>query len=227
MKRFRCLALFAPVLSVLCAGWTGTAPDDKPKAPDYSSELTWVPPRSPAESLKTFRLRPGFRIELAAAEPHLASPVALDFDEDGRLYVAEFLEFNQRESKQPHGRGRVRLLEDTDGDGVSDKSTVFLDNVDSPTAVCCYDGGVFVGAVPNILYAKDTDGDGRADVRRVVFTGFARDAGGEAIFNSFRWRFDNRVHVQTSTSGGTVRHAERKDTRPASVRGQGFLFDPR
>src|SRR4030095_6489236 len=82
-------------------------------------------------------------------------------------------------------------------------------------------------SVPNILYAKDKDGDGKADVRRVVFTGFARDVGGEAMFNSFRWSFDNRIHIQTSTSGGTVRHAERKDAKAVSVRGQGFLFDAR
>jgi putative membrane-bound dehydrogenase-like protein len=194
---------------------------------DYASELPYIPPKSPAESLKTFRLHSGFQIELAASEPHLASPVALDFDEDGRLYIAEFLEFNQRDSKQQHGRGRIRLLEDTKGNGVYDKSTIFLDNVDWPTAVCCYDGGVFVGAAPNILYAKDTDGDGKADVRRAVYTGFARDnVGGETLFNSFRWWLDNRIHVQTSTSGGVVRHADKKDTKPVSVRGQGFLFDP-
>ena len=185
-----------------------------------------IPPKSPAEALKAFQLHPGFRIELAAAEPLLASPVALDFDEDGRLYVAEFPEFNQNASKRPHGRGRVRLLEDTDGDGVFDKSIDFLPDVDMPTAVCCYDGGVFVGAPPHILYAKDTDGDGRADVRRVVFTGFARDVSGEGMLNSFRWLFDNRIHVQTSTSGGSVRHAERTDAKPVSVRGQGFRFDP-
>jgi putative membrane-bound dehydrogenase-like protein len=193
----------------------------------FAGELPHIPPKSPSESLKAFRLHPGLRIELAAAEPLLASPVALDFDEDGRLYVAEFREFNQRDSKQLLGRGRICLLEDTDSDGVYDRSTVFLDNVDAPTAVCCYDGGAFVGAVPNILYAKDTDGDGRADIRRTVFTGFARDVGGEAMMNSFRWLFDNRIHVQTSTSGGEVRHAKRKDSRPVSVRGQGFCFDPR
>src|SRR5262245_16028892 len=220
-----------PTLLVLLATWTQAVLAQKPVAEgaykDYAFDLPRIPPKGPSEALKAFRVHPGFRIELAAAEPLLASPVALDFDEDGRLFVAEFREFNQGASRQPHGRGRVRLLEDTHGDGVYDKSTVFLDNLDSPTAVCCYDGGVFVGAVPNILYAKDTDGDGKADVRRVVFTGFGRDASGDALFNSFRWLFDNRIHVQTSTSGGAVRHAGRKDARPVSVRGQGFVFDPR
>jgi len=71
--------------------------------------------------------------------------------------------------------GRVRLLEDTDGDGKFDKSTIFLDRLSWPTAVLCYDGGVFVGAAPDLLYCKDTDGDGKADVVRKVFTGFSRN----------------------------------------------------
>ncbi|PYV15810.1 MAG: hypothetical protein DMG07_08960 [Acidobacteria bacterium] len=231
MSQFRCSSFHLTTLSIAFAASTHLVvaqnPDARRDDRDYASELPHIPPKSPAESLKAFRVHPDFRIELVAAEPMLASPVALDFDEDGRLYIAEFTEFNQNASKQPLGRGRVRLLEDTDGDGRFDKSTIFLADLDATTAVCCYDGGVFVGAVPNILYARDTDGDGKADVRRVVFTGFGRDVGGEALFNSFRWLFDNRIHLSTSNSGGEVRHAERKDARPVSVRGQGFLFDPR
>src|SRR5262249_27997769 len=218
------LLLGAPLIAVLAWSHAGAAqkPEGERAGKDFASELPHIPPRSHAESLKAFRLHPGFRIELAAAEPLLTSPVALDFDEDGRLYVAEFREFNQAASRQPHGCGRVRLLEDTDGDGVYDKGTTFLEEVAAPTAVCCYDGGVFVGAVPDILYARDTDGDGRADLRRVVFTGFGRDVGGEAMMNSFRWTFDNRIHVQTSTSGGAGRHAKRKDAWPGSLRGPGL-----
>jgi putative membrane-bound dehydrogenase-like protein len=229
-KPFRYAGHFFVCMLLQFAAWTSAEEGKKLRSDadkDNAAQLPRISPRSPAESLKTFQLHSGFRIELAASEPNLASPVALDFDEDARLYIAEFLEFNQRDSKQPHGRGRIRLLEDTKGDGVYDKSTIFLDNLDWPTAVCCYDGGVFVGAAPNILYAKDTNGDGKADIRRVVFTGFARDDGGEALFNSFRWWIDNRIHVQTSTSGGVVRHADKKEARPVSVRGQGFLFDPR
>jgi putative membrane-bound dehydrogenase-like protein len=233
VSRSRYAALFLATPLVAFSAWSFADPGQKPKPAvdsqdkDYASELPRIPPMSPAEALKAFHVHPGFRIELAAAEPLLASPVALDFDEDGRLYIAEFVEFNQNASKQPQGHGRVRLLEDTRGTGVYDKSTVFLDHVDSPVAICCYDGGVFVGAAPNILYAKDTDGDGKADVCRVVFTGFNTDIGGESLFNSFRWVFDNRIHVQTSRAGGQVRHADRKDARPVSVNGQRFVFDPR
>jgi hypothetical protein len=120
MSRSRSVVLLALFASALVVARTGADADEKAKPADYAAELPHIPPKSPEESLKSFRLRPGFRIELAAAEPLLASPVALDFDEDGRLYVAEFLEFNQSASKQAHGRGRVRRLEDTDGDGVYD-----------------------------------------------------------------------------------------------------------
>jgi putative membrane-bound dehydrogenase-like protein len=195
------------------------AKDAKPE-PDYADQLPRIPPLSPAEALKAFETRPGFRIELVAAEPLIESPVALDFDENGRMFVVEFPEYNQNRNKDFKGRGCVRLLEDAQGGGKYDKSTIYIDNLDSPVAVACWDGGAYVGAAPNILYCKD-------DARCPVYTGFNRDEAGEAMMNSFHWGLDNRFHLSTSLSGGDVRPADDPNAKPVSVRGQGFLFDPR
>lgn len=194
---------------------------------DYSAELPRIPPKEPAEALKTFKLRPGFRMELVASEPLIRSPVALDFDENGRLFVVEYPEYNQYANKNSKIHGRIVMLEDTHGDGRYDKSTVYVDHLNSPVAVACYDGGIFVGAVPDILYCKDTKGDGKVDVRQPVFTGFGRDPAGEAMLNSFRWGLENRFHISTSLAGGNVRPADQKDAKPVSIRGQGLRFDPR
>ena len=78
------------------------------------------------------------------------------------------------------------------------------------TAVACWDGGVYVGSAPDLLYLKDTNGDGKADVRRVVFTGFGNDRAGEGMLNSFRWGLDNRFHVSTSLDGGSSAAADRR-----------------
>ena len=86
---------------------------------------------------------------------------------------------------------------------------------------------MFVGVVPDLWYFRDTKGDGKADVKRKVLTGFERDRAGEAMLNSFRWGLDNRFHVSTSAAGGNVKLAEEKDAKVFNVKGQGFLFDPR
>jgi putative membrane-bound dehydrogenase-like protein len=197
------------------------------KNKDYSSELPRIAPKEPKDALATFRLAPGFKIELAASEPAIRSPVAIDFDEDGRMYVAEFPEYNQHGNPNFKERGAIKLLEDTRGTGVFDKVTVFADNIDSPVALACWDGGLFVGSVPHIYYLKDTKGTGKADVRKIIYTGFARDKAGESMLNSFRWGLDNRFHVSTSGAGGNVKLAEAKDAKVFNVRGHGFLFDPR
>ena len=213
-----CVAAF--MLSQADAGKKPTVNDD------FSAQLPRIAPKEPAEALKTFKLTTGYHVELVAAEPLIRSPVAVDFDEDGRLFVAEFPEYNQIDNPAFKEHGCIKLLEDTNGDGVYDKATVYAADLDSPVAVACWDGGVFVGAVPNILYLKDTDGDGKADVRQVVYTGFAKDRAGEAMLNSFRWGLENRFHVSTSNAGGVVRPADAKDDAGVNVRSQGFLFDP-
>ncbi len=196
---------------------------------DYGSELPRFPLKDPAESHRALVPRPGFRVDLVAAEPLIRSPVAIEFDEDGRLYVAEFPEYNQYAGANPNQtlRGCVRLLEDTRGGGVYDKSTLFAENVPMATSLACWDGGVYVGSPPDLLYLKDTNADGKADVRRVVLTGFGTDRGQEGMLNSFHWGLDNRFHVSTSLDGGSVRRADHEAARSVSVRGYGLLFNPR
>jgi putative membrane-bound dehydrogenase-like protein len=126
------------------------------------------------------------------------------FDENGRLFVVEMRDYSER--REEH-LGRIRLLEDSDGDGWFDKSSVYVDNLPWPTAVICYAGGIFVGATPDILFCKDTDGDGIADVRKIAFTGFGKGTDRlnvQQLFNSFNWGLDNRIHGASGGNGGSV-----------------------
>jgi len=215
--------------------------------PEISADqMPRVPATEPHLAAAMLVLRPGFATELVAAEPLLASPVALDVDEQGRAYVVEMRDYSER---RPEQLGRIKRLEDTDGDGRYDRATVFLAGLPWPTAVTCWRGGVFIGATPDLLYAKDTDGDGVADVREPVFTGFAGDytpfatnkLNVQALLNSFHWGVDQRIHGATSMSGGAVRLVDSEFTRAwragqgllppgataVSLRGRDFSFDPR
>ena len=124
-------------------------------------ELPRVPATSPEQAAANLVVRPGFHAELMVSEPLVVDPVAMAFDENGRLFVVEMRDYSERRAEK---LGRVKLLEDTDGDGRFDKAHVFADGLPWPTAVTCWDGGVFVAASPELLYFKDTDGDHRADV---------------------------------------------------------------
>src|SRR4030095_14824728 len=110
---------------------------------------------------------------------------------------------------------------DTDGDGRFDKSTVYVDDLPWPTAVICWKGGVFIGATPDILYCKDTNGDGVSDVREVMFTGIASDYAPyevnklnvQALFNGFTWGRNNRIQAASAGAGGKMRLMESDFTR--------------
>lgn len=234
------LWLSSVVLLVLLTGaWlvAGDAPKDKDSADkDYSAELPRISPKSPEDSLKAMRLKTGFHAEIVAAEPLIRSPMAMDFDEFGRAFVVELPEYNQYASPKPHGRGDVKILEDLDRDGRFDKATVYVGDLDYPTAVACWDGGILVGVAPDILFCKDTDGDGKADVMKKLFTGFGQDKAGEGMLNSFRWRIDNRFHIPCGLDGGEIvpvqtskvsKTSEVLNAKPINVRGQHLLLEPR
>ena len=133
------------------------------------SSAPTAPPYSPEEALETFQLPPGFRIEVVAAEPLIADPVAMDIDEFGRIFVAEMPGYPLDAS----GTGRIRLLRDTDGDGQPDASSLFADSLRLPTGLMRWKDGVLVTDPPDLLYLADTDDDGIADERTVILTGFA------------------------------------------------------
>ncbi len=190
---------------------------------DYALELPRFPPLEPADALGSFEIVPGYALELAAAEPLVRDPVAIAFDADERMYVVEMCDYSEQADEQ---LGNVRMLSDVDGDGKYDVSTFFVTGLSWPTAVICYDGGIFVGAAPDIWFLKDVDGDGVAEVRRKVFTGFGR-SNVQGLLNSFCWGPDNRIYGQTSSAGGTIVRADGTETPPLSLNGRDFSFDPR
>ncbi len=154
-------------------------------------------PLSPEDSLRAFRVQPGFRVELVAAEPHVASPVGMTFDEDGRIYIAEMLDYPLVRTPGmfgPFPEGQIRRLE-LDDDGRVKKSTVFAHSISLPSSVLPWNGGILVTAAPDILFFKDTDGDGYADERKTILTGF--DAGHDlSRINSLNWGIDGWIYAR-------------------------------
>ena len=152
---------------------------------------------TPGEALSTFEIASGFQIELVASEPLVSDPVDMEIDEYGRLYVLEMHGYPLDKS----GAGQVKLLSDTDEDGKLDKSTVFADNLTLPFGVMRWKKGILVADAPDILYFEDSTGDGKADIREVVLTGFAFSNAQMNAGNPL-YGLDNWIYL-TSESGGT------------------------
>src|SRR5437867_5188718 len=161
------------------------------------------PPYPPAQALETFRLAEGFRMELVASEPDVREPVAIAFDPDGRLFVVEMPDYPMEQE----ARGRIRLLEDTDGDGRFERSTVFAEGFHFPASVMPWKDGVLVAAAPDVFYLADTDGDHRADQRRVVLTGF-NPYNPQLRMNGMLYGIDNWIYAAYPKVGPSARHPE-------------------
>lgn len=162
-----------------------------------------APPYAPAQSMAQMVLEPGFRVELVASEPDVQSPVAMDIDEDGRVFVVEMPGYPLDVSPT----GRVKLLRDTDGDGRLDSSTVFADNLRLPSGVMRHKRGILVTSPPDLLYFEDVNGDGKADVREVVITGFAKTNPQHAV-NHPVYGLDNWIYLAHSGGSQPVIYTE-------------------
>ena len=149
------------------------------------------PPRSAAEAAQTMTVPPGFHVEVVAAEPDIVNPVAMTFDERGRIWITESLEYPRRAAGR--GRDRIKVIEDTDGDGKADRFSVFADGLNIPSGIAVGHGGVWVSNSPDILFLQDRDGDGKADTKEVVATGFGRSDTHE-LPNSLTWGPDGWLY---------------------------------
>src|SRR5262245_56085163 len=149
------------------------------------------PPLSPEEALKKITVPEGFAVELFASEPDLVNPTAMTFDEKGRVWVTESLEYPRRDAGP--GKDRIKIFEDTDGDGRADRITVFAEGLNIPCGIAVGAGGAFVTNSPDILFLEDTDGDGRADRQEAVLTGFGRHDTHE-LPNTLTWGPDGWLY---------------------------------
>jgi putative membrane-bound dehydrogenase-like protein len=200
--------------------------DARPKSDkDLKAFLKPIPAKTPAEALKAFETVGGFRMELVASEPLVASPIAAEFDENGQLYVCEMRDYPYKPKPGKKALGTIRLLRDSDGDGVFDEAHVFADDMLWAGGVVPWKGGVFVAAPPDIWYLKDTDGDFKADLRIKVFTGFGLK-NQQSIMNNLKFGLDHKIYGSTSYNGGTIRAGDNDKSAGVVVTGHDFRFDP-
>ncbi|PYV08700.1 MAG: dehydrogenase, partial [Acidobacteria bacterium] len=143
--------------------------------------------------------------------------------ETGRVYAAEMRDYPEDPPAGKPPRGRIRLLEDTDGDGRIDRATVFADHLLEVTSMLPWKGGLIVCAAPEILYLKDTDGDGKADVRKTLFTGFAL-VNPESRITNLRFAVDNWIYASNNGQPGKIRYLEHPEAPPVDVIGADFRF---
>lgn len=203
------------------------------------SELLRVPgpaPKTPQESLKALKLKPGHEAILVAQEPLVQDPVFIDWDARGRMWVVEMGDYpfaaGEKTKDGSMGQekvsalqaGRVKILEDSDGDGVYDKASLFLDGLQHPTGLAPWKNGVFITNIPDIFYAEDTDGDGMCDTRETWFTGFT--AGNpQHLVNGFCWGLDGWFYGANGDSGGSITCV--KTGKRVELGTHDFRFDPR
>lgn len=159
--------------------------EKRPETPKKQEAL------DPEEAMKHVQVPVDFNVNLFAAEPNIQHPIAMNWDEKGRLWVMITKDY-PNERKPQGGSDKIVICEDTDKDGKADKFIDYADNLSIPTSFVFYNGGIIVSQAPDMLYLKDTNGDDKADERRVLFTGWGT-SDTHAGPSSLRWGFDNWI----------------------------------
>lgn len=177
---------------------------------------------APEETINRLELNSNFNIEIFATEPHVFDPVALEFDEEGNIYVVEMPDYPY-EVEPGEGKGRIRLLKDTNNDGQIDESIIFAENLTEATSILPWQGGLIVTAAPNILYLQDTDGDGKSDTSEILFSGFFED-NSEAQITSLRFGVDNWIYANNRGQKGLVTFSRNPDAPAVPMSGADFRF---
>ena len=180
------------------------------------------PPYAPAEALKTLRVAEGFQVEQFVTEPLIASPVAMEIDGRGRLFVVEMPGYPLDVS----GSGRIKVLSDTNGDGRPDVATVFADGLRLPTGIMAWKNGVLVTDSPHVWYFEDGDGDGRAEIKREILTGFAL-SNPQHTTNTPIYGLDNWIYLANEGPVRTIRYRDIFGDAGGEVRFPGNPSSPR
>ncbi|HKB96677.1 MAG TPA: hypothetical protein VKB94_07475, partial [Rhizomicrobium sp.] len=203
-----------PLISQLNRPWPAAVQKKQPKFP---------PALSPAKELKTFHMAPGYQVQLVASEPLVVDPIIAEFDGDGRLWVVEMQGYavGQKMINMEEPVGDVAILEDTDGDGVYDKRTVFQDKLVLPRALKILDRGcALIGEPPNLVKSCDTNGDLVADTKEVIKDGFGRLGNIEHAANGLYWGMDNTINVSEHNYNVLPKADGKFEIVPNLVRGQ-------
>ncbi len=179
---------------------------------------------NPIATSGNFELHPALELSLFAKEPAIVDPVAMTFDEEGRVFVVEMRDYPYGIGPDRKPGGTVRLLEDTDHDGKIDRDTLFAEGLSFPTSIAAWRGGVIVTAAPEILFLQDTNGDGKADVRETLLSGFTLGVTDSNV-NGLRWGLDNRLHGVNGGNGGNIL-SPRRPGPAVPLRNLDFSFDP-
>src|SRR5262245_42478987 len=219
MKRIALLSLGSALVTTLFAADYRPDASRKLGFPIYTNnppgkQLSGVykavdtPPLHPRETEKKFKVPKGFEVRLFASEPEVVNPVAMTWDDRGRLWVLELYEYPKGASGGRKGRDRIKVLEDTDADGRADKVTVFADGFSLATGLALGNGGVYHGQARNLYFLEDTNGDDKVDKTTVLKTGFGMEDRHE-LLNGFAWGPDGWLYM----THGVFTHSKVKDPK--------------